>query len=193
MDKQRMRIIAGTWKGRVIAAPKGRGTRPTSDRVREGIFSAVFSAIGELDGLHVADFYAGSGALGLEALSRGAASAVFVECDAMALAALRANLAALGAGAGQARIVGRNVARIAAARDVPEPCSLLFLDPPYRIDALEVAQVLTDLASAGALCEGALIVYEHATGASAAWPPAFTRTAEKRYGETTVSFATYEG
>lgn len=188
-----MRIIGGTWKGRVIAAPKGRGTRPTSDRVREGIFSAVFSAVGELEGLHVADLYAGSGALGLEALSRGAASAVFVESDATAVAALRGNLAALGVGAGQARIVGRSVTRIDATRDLLEPCSLLFLDPPYRIDSSEVAQVLTDLASAGALCEGALIVYEHATGASAGWPSAFTDTAEKRYGETTVSFAAYEG
>ena len=92
-----MRIIAGDWRGRPLQAPAGQGTRPTSDRTRETLFSMLVSRLGSFEGLRVADLYAGSGALGLEALSRGAAHALFIEKDPSALAAIRANLEALSA------------------------------------------------------------------------------------------------
>ena len=87
-----MRVIAGQWRGRPLVAPAGQGTRPTADRTREALFSMLVSRIGSLEGLRVADLYAGSGALGIEALSRGAAQAVFVENDPAAVRAIRANL-----------------------------------------------------------------------------------------------------
>src|SRR6476619_4298434 len=120
-----MRIIAGEWRGRPIEAPPGQTTRPTSDRARETLFSMLASRLGNFDGLHVADLYAGSGALGLEALSRGAASATFVESDANAAAAIRRNAEKLGAGA-RIRVI------VASALSLPrsEPFDLIFADPP---------------------------------------------------------------
>jgi 16S rRNA (guanine966-N2)-methyltransferase len=120
-----MRVIAGKWRGRPIVAPKGQATRPTSDRAREALFSMLASRIGSFEGLRVADLFAGSGALGLEALSRGAAHCVFVDNDRAALEAIRANLAALGAG-GDVRPGTAEHVRLAA------PVDLAFLDPPYR-------------------------------------------------------------
>lgn len=121
-----MRIIAGEWRGRALVAPAGQRTRPTADRTRETLFSMVVSRLGGFDGLRVADLYAGSGALGLEALSRGAAFACFVETDAKAIAAIRANLAALKA---EKRA---EVRTSSAANLVPmQPFDLIFADPPY--------------------------------------------------------------
>ena len=119
-----MRIIAGNWRGRPIAAPKGQATRPTSDRAREALFSMLASRVGSFEGLQVADIFAGSGALGLEALSRGAAGCVFVDNDRAALEAIRANLAALG---------GNGDVRAGAAERIRllQPLDLVFLDPPY--------------------------------------------------------------
>ncbi len=124
-----MRVIAGKYGGRRLRAPKGRATRPTSERVRE----AVFSMLGELEGAVALDLFAGTGALAIEALSRGAARAVLVERDPRALAALRANLAELGLGPGQAE-VRRAEARGALrnARERQETYDLVFVDPPYR-------------------------------------------------------------
>ena len=123
------RVIAGRLGGRRLQAPPGRDTRPTADRVRE----ALFSALGPLDGEAVLDLFAGSGALGIEALSRGAASALFVERDRRAQAALRANLDALGLGAAQAVVAAKDA--FAALRDASQrgaAYDLVFLDPPYR-------------------------------------------------------------
>jgi 16S rRNA (guanine966-N2)-methyltransferase len=121
-----MRIIAGEWRGRAIEAPPGRETRPTADRVRETLFSMLASRLGSFEELRVADLYAGSGALGLEALSRGAASATFVEIDAKAAAAIRRNAEKLGA---SDRV--RVVAGSALALPRSEPFDLIFADPPY--------------------------------------------------------------
>lgn len=121
-----MRIIAGQWRGRKLLPPDGMATRPTGDRVRETLFSMLASRLGSFEELAVADLYAGSGALGLEALSRGAAAACFVEQDPRALAAIRANVASLAA-ADQARIIGGAVERVRADR----PFDLIFSDPPY--------------------------------------------------------------
>jgi 16S rRNA (guanine966-N2)-methyltransferase len=120
-----MRIIAGLWRGRAIVAPKGLATRPTSDRTREGLFSMLTSRIGSFEGLKVADIFAGSGALGLEALSRGAEHCVFVDNDRAAIEAIRANLVSLGA-SGEVRPGGAEHLRL------PHPVDLAFLDPPYR-------------------------------------------------------------
>lgn len=121
-----MRIIAGEWRGRRLIAPEGMATRPTRDRVRETLFSMLTSRLGSFDDLRVADLYAGSGALGLEALSRGAAFACFVEQDQRAVAAIRANVEALGAD-GRSRILARSAEVLPAE----QPFDIVFADPPY--------------------------------------------------------------
>ncbi|HUQ12683.1 MAG TPA: 16S rRNA (guanine(966)-N(2))-methyltransferase RsmD [Novosphingobium sp.] len=130
-----MRIIAGEWRGRRVTAPPGETTRPTADRTRETLFSMLASRLGAFEGLTVGDFFAGSGALGLEALSRGAASCLFVEQDAAALRALRANVAALDARA-RADVRAQSVLALGPAR---APLDLLLFDPPYASGAGEVA------------------------------------------------------
>ncbi len=186
-----MRIIAGSHKGNRIEAPSGRDTRPTSDRVREAIFSTVYSLFGDLDGLTVLDLYAGSGALGIESLSRGAARCVFVESDRSAAAIVNKNLERLGLES-EGTVLRGPVER-AAASLAGTGASLLLADPPYRIDASEFSQVLEVLARDGAVRAQALIVYEHSSGTKAGWPRGFVPRAVKRYGDTGVSFATYEG
>lgn len=121
-----MRIIAGEWRGRSIEAPAGRSTRPTGDRVRETLFSILASRLGSFEELRVADLFAGSGALGLEALSRGAASATFVESDPRAAESISRNSARLGAG-DRVRIIEGSALSLPRA----EPFDLIFADPPY--------------------------------------------------------------
>jgi 16S rRNA (guanine966-N2)-methyltransferase len=121
-----MRIIAGEWRGRKLAVPEGMATRPTGDRVRETLFSMLASRLGSFNDLRIADLYAGSGALGLEALSRGAAFATFVEQDPRALAAIRSNVDSLGAGE-WTKVLPRSAESLRAQ----EPFDLVFADPPY--------------------------------------------------------------
>jgi 16S rRNA (guanine966-N2)-methyltransferase len=135
-----VRIIAGRWRGRQLIAPAGLATRPTSDRAREALFSMLASRIGSFEGLRVADLFAGSGALGLEALSRGAAHCLFVDNDRAAVEAIRANIAALGAN-GEA-------VRSDALRRL-EPVDLAFLDPPYGSDLAGEALARLALAPGG--------------------------------------------
>jgi 16S rRNA (guanine966-N2)-methyltransferase len=130
-----MRIIAGQWRGRNLVAPEGQATRPTADRVRETLFSMLVSRIGDFEGLAVADLFAGSGALGLEALSRGAATCVFVENDAAAIRALRTNVANLRAQA-QCDVRASSVLALGPAK---APLDLVLLDPPYGTGAGAVA------------------------------------------------------
>lgn len=130
-----MRIISGQWRGKPLAVPKGEATRPTADRVRETLFNMLASRLGSLEGLSVVDLFAGSGALGLEALSRGAEHCLFVEQDADALAALRKNIASLGAQA-RATIRAGSVMALGPAQTPPD---LIFLDPPYGSGAGAVA------------------------------------------------------
>ncbi len=130
-----MRIIAGQWRGRKLTAPKGDATRPTADRMRETLFSMLTSRLGDFEGLQVADLFAGSGALGLEALSRGAASCLFVEQDRAAVDAIRANINALGAQA-SARVETGSATQLRAAS---QPLDLILVDPPYHSGAGEVA------------------------------------------------------
>jgi 16S rRNA (guanine966-N2)-methyltransferase len=121
-----VRIIAGEWRGRGLQAPDGQGTRPTADRTRETLFSMLVSRLGSFDGLRVADLYAGSGALGLEALSRGAAHATFVETQAGALRAIRANLLALQAES-RSEVITLSAAKLVHS----QPFDVIFADPPY--------------------------------------------------------------
>lgn len=130
-----MRIISGDWRGRKLIAPKGEITRPTADRTRETLFSMLVSRLGSFEGLSVLDLFAGSGALGLEALSRGAASCHFVEQDSAALKALRTNVEAL-AGRGAATVQAGSVMALGPARSTFD---LILLDPPYRTGAGQVA------------------------------------------------------
>lgn len=130
-----LRIVAGEWRGRKLVAPEGDSTRPTADRTRETLFSMLVSRLGTFEGLAVADLFAGSGALGLEALSRGAASCVFVEQAPPAVRAIRANIAALRA---QARCDVR-ASSVMALGPVKEPLDLVLLDPPYGTGAGAVA------------------------------------------------------
>lgn len=129
-----MRVIAGEWRGRALVAPKGQTTRPTADRTREALFSMLTSRVGNFGGLTVADLFAGSGALGLEALSRGAASCLFVEQDRDALDALRTNVAKLDASGATVR-----AGSVLALGPAPAPLDLLLIDPPYGTGAGAVA------------------------------------------------------
>lgn len=133
-ENGRMRIIAGTWRSRKIARPRGRTTRPMPDRVKEAIFSILashFGCPGSLPQLPVADVFSGGGTMGLEALSRGAGHCTFFERDRFALTALAQNIAALDAG-GVSRIVRGDAWRVSARETATDGCRLLFLDPPYR-------------------------------------------------------------
>ncbi len=151
-----LRIIAGQWRGRKLAAPAGETTRPTSDRTRETLFSMLISRLGNFEGLAVADLFAGSGALGLEALSRGAASCLFVEQDAAAIRALRANIAALRA----ADICDVRAGSVLALGPAKTPLDLILLDPPYGSGAGAVA--LDKLQRLGWIGEGTWISLETA-------------------------------
>jgi 16S rRNA (guanine966-N2)-methyltransferase len=129
-----MRVISGMWRGRPIVAPKGDATRPTADRTREALFSMLASRVGSFDELAVADLFAGSGALGIEALSRGAATCLFVEQDRAALDALRANLTKLDAAGGDVRATS-----VLALGPAPRPLDVVMMDPPYGSGAGAVA------------------------------------------------------
>ncbi|MEP0391308.1 MAG: 16S rRNA (guanine(966)-N(2))-methyltransferase RsmD [Erythrobacter sp.] len=151
-----MRIIAGDWRGRKLVAPKGDATRPTADRTRETLFSMLTSRLGSFEDLKVADLFAGSGALGLEALSRGAAHCHFVEQDRTALDAIRSNISTFDARA-RATMEATSVMTLRPAR---EPYDLLLLDPPYHTGAGEVA--LDRLQRLGWIGDGTWIALETA-------------------------------
>jgi 16S rRNA (guanine966-N2)-methyltransferase len=170
-----MRIVAGEWRGRKLVAPEGRQTRPTADRTRETLFSMLASRIGSFEGLRVADLYAGSGALGLEALSRGAAHATFVEIDRAALKAIDANIAALGAAA---RISMRVMS--AATLPVTQPYDLVFADPPYTPGS--GSEVAAAVASASWVAPGGWMAIETHKGDSVAPPKGWEIAAERDVG-----------
>jgi 16S rRNA (guanine966-N2)-methyltransferase len=179
-----VRIVAGVAGGRRLTVPV-RGTRPTSDRVREAVFSAV-QARRDLDGTRVLDLYAGSGALGLEALSRGAAHVRFVESDRRVAAVLRHNVQALGLPG--AEVTTADVA--AVLRDDPrQPYDVVLADPPYALDQDALGGVLIALVSGGWLAPGALLMVERAARAPApAWPEGVVALTNRRYGDTAVHY-----
>ena len=178
------RVIAGAAGGRRLAVPPGTSTRPTSDRAREGLFASVLSELGSLDGKRVLDLYAGSGAVGLEALSRGAAHVLLVESDARAAAVIKANIAAVGMG-GATVVTDRAERLLARPPSAADRYDLVFADPPYAVTPAAVSRVLTLLA-AGWLAADALIVVERATRSGPLeWPPGYVPAKSRRYGEAT--------
>lgn len=175
-----MRIVGGSLGGRVLRAPHGAATRPTSEKVRE----AIFNILGPVEGARVLDLFAGSGALGLEALSRGAAHATFVDAGKPALAAIRANLRELGL-EGRAEVLAVDAA--AAARRPPAaPWGVVFIDPPYASD---LARRAAEALPPASLAPGARVVIEHdRRGAPPERLGSLLRTDQRRYGDTLVSF-----
>jgi 16S rRNA (guanine966-N2)-methyltransferase len=185
------RIVAGAARGRRLAVPPGRGTRPTSDRAREGLFSALESMLGAFAGLRVLDLYAGSGAVGLEAASRGAAAVTLVESDRRAAEVARANADTVAPRT--AHVVAATVARWLATADV-EPYDVVFLDPPYELPDRDVAAVLSGLVQRGLLARRAVVVVERATrGDEPAWPPGVEGLRSRRYGEATLWYGRAAG
>jgi 16S rRNA (guanine966-N2)-methyltransferase len=179
------RIIGGVAGGRRIAVPP-RGTRPTTDRVRESLFNIV-TARRDLTGLSVLDLYAGSGALGLEALSRGATSALFVESDHRAAAVLADNIASLGLSGATAR---RAPVSAVLAAGAPAPVDLVLADPPYGVGAKEVEAVLEALITHDWVREGTVVVVERAvSGAPLSWPAGWDPWQQRVYGDTRLELA----
>jgi 16S rRNA (guanine966-N2)-methyltransferase len=180
-----MRIVGGRLRGRALAAPKSLSIRPTADRLRESLFNILAHAFGDpVSGARVLDLFAGTGALGLEALSRGAAFALFVDDSAEARALLRENVAALGLG-GMTRIFRRDAAKLGPAHPL-EPFTLAFLDPPYGHGLAERA--LTASRAGGWLGPDALIVVEEASKAAFAAPAGFAELERRRYDDTELIF-----
>jgi 16S rRNA (guanine966-N2)-methyltransferase len=192
MGEQRMRIVSGRFRGRVLRAPAGDTTRPTTDRVREAVFSAIASiAGGDLGGGTVLDAFAGSGALGLEALSRGCSHAVFAEQDRQAIEAIRDTIAAFDIASETTVLTGDVFFLAERDRLAGAPYSLLLLDPPYRLDAARVAWLVATLAENGQLEEGAVVVWEHSRHTTVEWPEGFSAYKCKRYGTTEVDIAVF--
>jgi len=186
------RVIAGQARGRPLAVPKGRTTRPTGDRVREAMFAAAGSILGSFDGLRVLDLYAGSGAAGLEALSRGASRALFVETDTRSAAVVRANIGAVAIDGAQ--LAQDRVERL-LARGLPAgepPYDVAFADPPYALPGDELTAVLATAATRGWLAPGALVIVERASRSEPlCWPDGFSPLQSRRYGEAMLWYATF--
>jgi 16S rRNA (guanine966-N2)-methyltransferase len=189
------RIVAGQAGGRRLAVPPS-GTRPTSDRVREALFSSLESAVGGLTGKHVLDLYAGSGAVGLEAWSRGAAKVVLVESAAVAVKVLRANAASLrgdstGHLTGKIQIVAAKAEK--AAAELPASgFDVVFADPPYDLPTVQVAGVLATLAQRSVPKPGATIVVERATRDAWRWPLGYEALHDRKYGDATLYYAIFD-
>jgi 16S rRNA (guanine966-N2)-methyltransferase len=185
------RVIAGAAGGRRLRVPPGQATRPTSDRAREGLFASLLSEFGDLGGLRVLDLYAGSGAVGLEALSRGASGVLLVESDARAAAVIKANIGAVA-------LPGAAVAAMSVERLLSRPpdggrYDLVFADPPYAVSQAALAGVL-GLLRGGWLADGALAVVERATRSGPFdWPPGYATGKSRRYGEATFWYGWYGG
>ena len=188
-----MRIVAGSLRGRSIDAPPGEDTRPTIDRVREALFSSLYSMRGGFEGAVVLDAFAGSGALGIEALSRGAERAVFFERSDKAAAVLKRNIASCKLDASRATVLRRDVLTQPPSA-AQGPFDLVFLDPPYAYDAAKVLALLSSMRQTGALAPDAIAVYEHALKsadevAAAFAAGGFEAGKVKKYGKTGVTIA----
>jgi 16S rRNA (guanine966-N2)-methyltransferase len=181
------RVIGGTAGGRRLRTPRGDRTRPTADRVREALFSALESALGSLAGVRFLDLYAGAGAVGLEAASRGAAHVCLVERDRRAARLVQDNARDLGL-AGRVSVLAEPVAA-AVSRRPPEPYDVAFADPPYALSGTDLAVDLAALADHGWLARGAVVVVERSSRADRCWPGGYAADRSRRYGETTLHWA----
>jgi 16S rRNA (guanine966-N2)-methyltransferase len=179
------RIVAGVARGRRLRTPTGANTRPTSERVREALFSSLESELGSLSGVRFLDLCAGSGAVGLEAVSRGAESALLVEHHGLTAGMARRNAADLGFAA--VSVVTAKVERLTASPPASAPYDVAFLDPPYSVGNDVVTGVLTALVQHGWLVPAALIVVERSTRSpDLSWPEGLRDERRRRYGETTL-------
>ena len=195
------RVIAGEAGGRRLAVPAGRDTRPTSDRAREGLFATVSSIVGPLAGARVLDLYAGSGAVGLEALSRGAGHVLLVESGARAARVIRENIEAIGLAG--AEVITDRVERVLARGPGPDGgrYDVAFADPPYALPDQEVSAMLTLLAGGGDavagrawLAPGALVIVERASRSGPVrWPEGYAPDRARRYGEATFWYGLRAG
>ena len=175
------RIVGGVAGGRRIAVPPGSGTRPTADRVREALFSSLEAEFGGFHGLTVLDLYAGSGAIGLEALSRGAERVVLVEADRKAADVITANVKAVGLPG--ATVLVRPAEKVASGDNSGKPFDLVFADPPYKLETLEIQGILVELAGNGWLADDAVAVVERGKREPWAWPEGFAALRDRKYGE----------
>jgi 16S rRNA (guanine966-N2)-methyltransferase len=176
-----MRVVGGSLRGRALAGPKSAAIRPTADRLRESLFNILLHAYGDpITGARVLDLFAGTGALGIEALSRGAAFALFVDQSAEARALLRENVTALGLG-GTSRIFRRDATKLGPLHPL-EPFSLAFLDPPYGQGLAQAA--LSSALAGGWLPPSALVVVEETTKAHFTAPPELTELERRAYDDT---------
>jgi 16S rRNA (guanine966-N2)-methyltransferase len=179
------RVIAGTAGGRRLAVPPGGATRPTSGRAREGLFSTWTALWGPLTGARVLDLYGGSGAVALEALSRGAAHALLAESDQRAARVIRRNIDALGLPGAELRTA--RAEQVAATPPDGPPYDLVFLDPPYAVGDDDLREILITLRANGWLADDALATVERGTrGGVFHWPAGFTGLRSRRYGEGTL-------
>lgn len=192
------RIVAGAARGRRLRVPAGSVTRPTSDRVREALFSTLESMLGGFDGLRVLDLYAGSGALGLEALSRGASLVTLVESDARAAQVIRANVDA--ADLPGARVIEARVERALArprgsdaSASVDTPYHLVLADPPYDVGSERVARVLSGLTTGWLAPDGVVVVERDRRSEPVHWPDGLMRLQERAYGETVLWYGRSAG
>ncbi len=188
------RVIAGEAGGRRLAVPVGRDTRPTSDRAREGLFASISSIVGPLAGKRVLDLYAGSGAVGLEALSRGADHVLLVESGAAALRVIRANVESLGLPG--AEVAADRVERLLARGPggSRQPYDIVFADPPYALPDTAVLAMLSALAADHWLQPGALVIVERASRSGPMrWPPPYQPDRARRYGEATFWYGLAPG
>lgn len=184
-----MRIVGGQWRGRRLATPKTDAIRPTSDRLRESLFNVLAHGYDDVvAGARVLDLFSGTGALGFEALSRGASYALLVDEGAEARSVIRTNVEAFGA-EGVTRLFRRDATRLGEAGPAGR-FSLLFCDPPYGRDLAPAA--LASAAQGGWLSAGALAVVEEAVSAAVTLPAGYTELERRVYGETAVTFARYE-
>lgn len=185
-----MRIVGGRFRGRAIAGPAHEGLRPTSDRVRESVFNILLHGIEgfEIEAARVIDLFAGTGALGLEALSRGAAYGLFVEDGAEARGLIRQNVEALGL-TGHTRLFRRDATDMGPIGTMA-PFALAFLDPPYGQALGEKA--LASLRDGGWLQPGAVVVWEERATSTLDWPTGFAEHDQRTWGDTQVAFGRYE-
>ncbi|GAA2820894.1 16S rRNA (guanine(966)-N(2))-methyltransferase RsmD [Kitasatospora paracochleata] len=179
------RVIAGTAGGRRLAVPPGRNTRPTSDKAREAMFSTLEALRGTIHGARMLDLFGGSGAVGLEALSRGAVHALLVESDASAARTIRENVRTLALPGAEVR--ADKAERVIAGPAPAAPYDLVFLDPPYAVTDDQVREMLITLGAGGWLAEDVLVTVERSTrGGDFRWPEGFDGLRSRRYGEGTL-------
>lgn len=185
-----MRIVGGAWRGRRLAAPRTAAIRPTSDRLRESLFNVLAHAYDDaFAGARVLDLFAGTGALGFEALSRGAAYALFVDDGTEARAVIRSNIETLGA-EGTTRLFRRDATRLGPAGPAGQ-FSLAFCDPPYNRDL--APRALSSAAAGAWLTPGALVIVEECATVQLPWPDGFTALERRVYGDTAIALARFAG